>query len=103
MTDTSISSTQKELSEFSKEELVEIVHALKKELLDSKEKSMGKYVDQYIDELFENNKKDVDIGVIDIGGICKVDILPDSIEKHIYKKTFKILISLLMSVGKKSE
>lgn len=50
-----------------------------------KEKTMGDYIDNYVDEWFEKNEKDVDIGVVDIGGICKVDLLPDSIEKHIYK------------------
>lgn len=88
-----------DLEKLTKEELLEKVALLEKELRMVKEKNMGDYIDNYVDEWFEKNEKDVDIGVVDIGGICKVDLLPDTIEKHIYKKSFKILISLLLSLS----
>lgn len=89
-----------DLENLTKEELMKKVALLEEELRMVKEKTMGDYIDNYVDEWFEKNKKDVDIGVIDIGGICKVDLLPDSIEKHIYKKTFKILVSLVLSLSR---
>lgn len=89
-----------DLENLTKEQLMKKVSLLEEELRMVKEKTMGDYIDNYVDEWFEKNKKDVDIGVIDIGGICKVDLLPDSIEKHIYKKTFKILVSLVLSLSR---
>ena len=88
------------LENLTKEQLMKKVALLEEELRMVKEKTMGDYIDNYVDEWFEKNKKDVDIGVVDIGGICKVDLLPDSIEKHIYKKTFKILVSLVLSLSR---
>lgn len=90
----------KDLEKLTKEQLMKKVALLEEELRMIKEKTMGDYIDNYVDEWFEKNKKDVDIGVVDIGGICKVDLLPDSIEKHIYKKTFKILVSLVLSLSR---
>lgn len=90
----------KDLEKLTKEQLMKKVALLEEELRMVKEKTMGDYIDNYVDEWFEKNKKDVDIGVVDIGGICKVDLLPDSIEKHIYKKTFKILVSLVLSLSR---
>ncbi len=68
-------------------------------LENEKKQSFGEYIDKYIDTWFENNKSDVDIGVITIFGM-KVDLLPDYIEKYIYKKFLKILFSLITDLKK---
>tara|TARA_X000000950_G_C13899100_1_gene654183 strand:- start:1794 stop:2045 length:252 start_codon:yes stop_codon:yes gene_type:complete len=56
-------------------------------------------IDKYIDKWFENNKDDVDIGKITafklFGQSIEIDVLPDELEKAIYKKIFKIAISLI--------
>tara|TARA_B100001063_G_scaffold44392_1_gene38157 strand:- start:481 stop:768 length:288 start_codon:yes stop_codon:yes gene_type:complete len=65
----------------------------KLELLEKKKWS--EYIDEYIDTWFEENKEEVDIGRVRIGGMFEVDLLPDELEKQIYKKVFKILYSLL--------
>lgn len=49
-------------------------------------------VDDFVDKWFENNKE-VDIGVVDLPIVGEIDLLPDSIEKHLYKKALNILIS----------
>ena len=53
-----------------------------------------KNIDSYIDDWYKKNKE-VDIGIIELPLIGKVDFLPDKIEKHIYKKTLLIISSLL--------
>ena len=56
-------------------------------------------IDKYIDKWFDNNKDDVDIGKITafkiFGRSIEIDVLPDELEKAIYKKIFKIAISLI--------
>ena len=76
-----------------KEELFKIKEEIKLEK-DNKGLSTSEYIDNYIDNWFEKNKEDVDIGEIKIAGF-KVDLLPDKVEKHIYKKILKILLTLL--------
>jgi hypothetical protein len=49
-------------------------------------------IDTYVDKWFEKNKKDVNIGIIDIPLIGEVDIFPDSVEKSIHKKLLATMI-----------
>lgn len=51
-------------------------------------------IDDFVDEWYEKNKDDIDIGVINLK-FFKIDLFPDNIEKHIYKKVLKILFSFL--------
>lgn len=53
-------------------------------------------IDAFVDQWFEENHEDVDIGVIDLK-ICKIDVFPDYLEKHIYKKVLKIVYSFITS------
>ena len=53
-----------------------------------------KSIDEFVDKWYEENK-DVDIGVIRVPFIGKVDVFPDRIEKHIYKKSLHIASSLM--------
>tara|TARA_X000000950_G_scaffold285863_1_gene392969 strand:- start:1586 stop:1945 length:360 start_codon:yes stop_codon:yes gene_type:complete len=75
--------------------VLELEDALRVLAHENKPKSWDHKIDNYIDDWFDKNKDAVDIGVIQIMGKMKVDILPDELEKHIYKKTLKILFSLI--------
>jgi len=70
------------------------VRELEDELAD-RPQSWDKAIDAYVDKWFEENKSAVDIGEIEIMGNLKVDLLPDELEKHIYKKVIKIMFSLI--------
>ena len=74
--------------------LQEEITALKEELKFLKEKRAYDYVDDFVEEWFEKNKDDVDIGNVKVGPF-EVDLLPDEMEKHIYKKTMRILLTVL--------
>ena len=51
-------------------------------------------IDDFVDAWFEENKEKIDIGIIDFG-LFKIDVFPDTLEKHIYKKTLKIVYSFI--------
>tara|TARA_B100001057_G_scaffold464825_1_gene520347 strand:- start:282 stop:593 length:312 start_codon:yes stop_codon:yes gene_type:complete len=79
----------------SKEELEKKVKDLENKLNLLETKQWSSYIDDYIDTWYEENKEDVDIGVIKLFGMFSIDVMPDELEKHIYKKVFKIMFSLL--------
>tara|TARA_Y100000389_G_C17438850_1_gene507294 strand:- start:1119 stop:1439 length:321 start_codon:yes stop_codon:yes gene_type:complete len=66
---------------------------LRHRLLDHENK-WSTNIDKFVDEWYEENKDNVDIGVIDFK-LFKIDVFPDYLEKHIYKKILKILYSFL--------
>ena len=86
---------EKSNKDLSKEELEKKVSNLEKKLNLLEKKQWSSYVDEYIDTWYEENKDDVDIGVIKLFGMFSIDVMPDELEKHIYKKVFKIMFSLL--------
>lgn len=53
-----------------------------------------KSIDEFVDNWYEENKE-VDIGVINLPLVGDIDILPDKIEKHIYKKSLLIASTLM--------
>ena len=57
------------------------------------------YISDFVDDWYEKHKE-IDIGVINIPMIGDIDILPDNIEKHIYKKTLLIVSSLIENITK---
>lgn len=78
------------------------IEKLKKEIDGLKKKhskianiTTSEYIDKYIDNWFEKYKDDVDVGEVTIAGSLKIDLLPDELEKRIYKKAIKIALSLL--------
>ena len=87
--------SKKSNKELSKEELQKKVSELEKKLNLLETKQWSSYIDEYIDTWYEENKDDVDIGNIKLFGLFNVDVMPDELEKHIYKKVFKIMFSLL--------
>ena len=53
-------------------------------------------IDDFIEKWYEKNKKDIDIGVItDLPLIGEIDILPDKVEKYMYKRMIHIIIASL--------
>ena len=50
---------------------------------------------KFINEWYDKNSDNIDIGVIDLPFGGSIDILPDSIEKHIYLKTLSLLMEIL--------
>ena len=62
-------------------------------------KSWDKKIDDGIEKWFELYKDEIDIGRISVmeimGQKVEIDVLPDYMEKAIYKKCVKIMFSLL--------
>tara|TARA_X000000950_G_C13435124_1_gene465692 strand:- start:195 stop:530 length:336 start_codon:yes stop_codon:yes gene_type:complete len=75
------------------EKLIEVNDELKKEK-EENDQAWARKIDKFVDEWFEENKEEVDIGVINLG-FFKIDIFPDYLEKYIYKKMFKIAYSFV--------
>lgn len=90
-----VNPSKKSNKELSKEELENKVLELENKLNLLEKKQWSSYIDEYIDGWYEENKEDVDIGVVKLFGLFSVDVMPDELEKHIYKKVFKIMFSLL--------
>ena len=72
---------------------------LEKEVKTLKNKKLVDRVDDFVDNWFEANKDDVDIGNIKVGPF-QVDLLPDEMEKHIYKKALKIFVTMMGDMTK---
>ena len=60
------------------------------ERLNESDNQWAKNIDVFVEKWFEENRDNIDIGVINFG-LFKVDIFPDYLEKHIYKKVIKIV------------
>lgn len=75
------------------------VKVLKESLNINREEKWSVFIDNYIDTWFDKNKSDVNIGVIDVYGMFKIDVLPDDMEKYIYKKILKIIISMVAEIN----
>lgn len=66
---------------------------------DSNDK-FNKNLEYFIDNWYEKNNKEIDIGVIaDLPFIGEIDILPDKIEKYIYKRSLQITFAALKDVN----
>ena len=78
--------------------LKEMIRSLKSQ----QEKNWSEYVDNKVDNWFEKYKDDVDIGRISVfefmGNKCEIDVLPDVMEKAIYKKCIKIMLSMISEI-----
>ena len=81
---------QVELLKQQAKELKLIIENLDKE----NKKPWGEKIDEYVDGWFEKFKDDVDIGRIStfefFGKKFEIDVMPDVMEKAIYKKCIKI-------------
>lgn len=86
------------LQDLNKQELIKKINNLEKKLSILQNNKFKDYIDNYIDVWYEENKDDVDLGNTKCCGFWKVDLIPDELEKHMYKKIFKIMYSLLMDL-----
>ena len=70
-----------------------------KELKDNSKWS--KIIDNYVDTWYEKNKEEVDIRRVELfnlfGWKPEIDLMPDELEKHMYKKMMKIMFSFITS------
>jgi hypothetical protein len=64
--------------------------------LKKSQQNYGEKIDNFVEKWYEENKEEVDIGQLDIIGL-KVDLMPDELEKYIYKKCMKIMFSFMHS------
>ena len=69
------------------------IKELEKQLQEVHEKKWHHYVDEFIDNWYEKNKEQVDIGKTKLGPFT-IDLMPDDLEKNLYKKTFKIMFTM---------
>ena len=73
------------------------------EILKKREKTWDQIVDTKVDAWFEKHKDKVDIGKISVfklfGQKYEIDILPDEMEKAIYKKCIKIMLSMFSEMN----
>ena len=60
------------------------------------EHEWSRNIDTFVDKWFEENKDEIQIGLVDFR-LFKIDLFPDYLEKHIYKKVIKILYSFVTS------
>lgn len=59
------------------------------------QKSWDKKIDEFIDTWYEQNKDIVDLGQVHFRFLGDFDIVPDDLEKHLYKKFCKIAFSFI--------
>ena len=85
-----------------RKQLEERIEKLEYELKTIQEKKWHQYVDEFVDKWYETNKDQVDIGNVSVGPFS-IDVMPDKLEKHIYKKTLKIMFSLFRDVTNQTE
>ena len=60
-------------------------------------------IDKFIENWYEKNINEVDIGVVNIPIVGDIDVFPDYIEKYIYKKSLTIAMSFLKETINESE
>ena len=76
-------------------------NALKETIRNLQCSDLNEKIDSFVDNWFEKHKDDIDIGRMCLlnvfGKEYEIDILPDIMEKAIYKKCIKIIISLMSS------
>lgn len=85
-----------------RKQLEQRIADLEKELKNIQEKKWHQYVDEFVDKWYEKNKDQVDIGNVSVGPFS-IDVMPDKLEKHIYKKTLKIMFSLFRDATNNTE
>lgn len=72
---------------------------LKKILKETNDKTWSQKIDIMVDKWYDKYNDDIDIGRISVfeilGKKYEIDVLPDEMEKAIYKKCVKIMFSIL--------
>lgn len=79
--------------------------SLIEEIENDKNKSWGQVIDEKVEIWFEKFKDDIDIGRIAtfeaFGSKYEIDVLPDAMEKSIYKKCIKIIFAMILEMKDK--
>jgi len=87
--------------EYSYDSLLKENDALKETIRNLQCTDLNEKIDSFVDKWFEKHNDDIDIGRMCLlnvfGKEYEIDILPDIMEKAIYKKCIKIIISLMSS------
>jgi hypothetical protein len=81
------------------------INTLKQLILDlenENKKSWSTIIDEKVELWYEKFKDDIDIGRISsfnvLGTSFEVDVLPDTMEKAIYKKCIKIIFAMILEM-----
>lgn len=81
---------------------IDTLKSLIEEIEKDKNKSWGQIIDEKVEIWFEKFKDDIDIGRITtfeaFGSKYEIDVLPDSMEKAIYKKCIKIIFAMMLEI-----
>ena len=81
-------------------EEIDVLKKLIEEIEKDKNKSWGEVIDESVEKWYEKFKDDVDIGRVTtfelFGSKMEIDVLPDVMEKAIYKKCLKILMATIL-------
>lgn len=81
-------------------EEIDVLKKLIEEIEKDKNKSWGEVIDESVEKWYEKFKDDVDIGRVTtfelFGSKMEIDVLPDVMEKAIYKKCLKILMATVL-------
>lgn len=67
-----------------------------KEVVRPPRDTVGHIVDAYVEWWYERNKKDVDVGVVDLPVVGSVDLFPNVVEKQMYSQMFKALVNQIL-------
>lgn len=81
------------------------INTLKQLILDlenENKKSWSTIIDEKVELWYEKFKDDIDVGRISsfnvLGTSFEVDVLPDTMEKAIYKKCIKIIFAMILEM-----
>ena len=81
-------------------EEIDVLKKIIEEIEKDKNKSWGEVIDESVEKWYEKFKDDVDIGRVTtfelFGSKMEIDVLPDVMEKAIYKKCLKILMATVL-------
>ena len=79
--------------------------SLIEEIEKDKNKSWGQVIDEKVETWFEKFRDDIDVGRITtfeaFGSKYEIDVLPDAMEKAIYKKCIKIIFAMILEMKDK--
>ena len=85
---------------FSLKQEIKSLQELIEQIEKDKNKSWAEVIDESVEKWYEKFKDDVDIGRVTtfelFGSKMEIDVLPDVMEKAIYKKCLKILMATVL-------
>ena len=67
-----------------------------KEVVRPTRDAVGHIVDAYVEWWYERNKKDVDVGIVELPVVGAVDLFPNAVEKQMYSQMFKAMVNQIL-------